>query len=97
MRFASQWYDRHKAELSAIKTYDELETYFQGGELEQAFRNFALSQDKLSCTEAEWTRTKTYMMPQVRALVGRYSPLGENAFYRLYLPIDKTVEKAKEL
>ena len=36
-------------------------------------------------------------MTQVQALVGRYSKLGDNAFYHLYLQIDDTFKKAMEL
>ena len=36
------------------------------------------------------------MMPQVNALVGRYSKLGEDAFYRLWIVVDKTVEEARK-
>jgi len=35
-----------------------------------------------------------YMMPQLKALVGRFSKLGDEAFYRFYLPIDDTIQAA---
>jgi hypothetical protein len=34
------------------------------------------------------------MMPQINALVGRYSKLNDEAFYRFYLPIDDTIQAA---
>jgi hypothetical protein len=34
------------------------------------------------------------MMPQINALVGRYSKLDEEAFYRFYLPVDETIKTA---
>jgi hypothetical protein len=34
------------------------------------------------------------MMPQIKALVGRYSKLGENAFYHQYLEVDETLMEA---
>ena len=34
------------------------------------------------------------MMPHILALVGRYSKLDDEAFYRYYLPIDDTIQKA---
>jgi hypothetical protein len=34
------------------------------------------------------------MMPQINALVGRYSKLDEEAFYRFYLPVDETIQTA---
>ena len=95
--FASDWFDKHKAEINNIKTYAQLESYIRSANLERAFLSFAESRDKLKCTESQWDKTKLYLMPQINALVGRYSPLGENAFYRLYLPIDDTVQKALTL
>lgn len=97
VRFASDWFDKHKAEINNIKTYAQLESYIRSANLERAFLSFAESRDKLKCTESQWDKTKLYLMPQINALVGRYSPLGENAFYRLYLPIDDTVQKALTL
>jgi hypothetical protein len=37
------------------------------------------------------------MMPQINALVGRYSKLDEEAFYRFYMPIDDTIKAALSL
>jgi hypothetical protein len=34
------------------------------------------------------------MMPQINALVGRYSKLDDEAFYRFYVPIDETIQTA---
>ena len=34
------------------------------------------------------------MMPQVNALVGRYSKLDQEAFYRFYMPVDETIQVA---
>jgi hypothetical protein len=34
------------------------------------------------------------MMPQLKALVGRYSKLDDEAFYRFYLPVDETIQEA---
>jgi hypothetical protein len=33
-------------------------------------------------------------MPQLKALVGRFSKLEDEAFYRFYLPIDDTIQAA---
>jgi hypothetical protein len=34
------------------------------------------------------------MMPQINGLVGRFSKVGEEAFYRFYLPIDDEIQTA---
>jgi len=35
-------------------------------------------------------------MPQINGLVGRFSKVGEEAFYRFYIPIDDIIQKAIE-
>ena len=96
MRFASAYFDKHKQELSGIEDYDKLLKYLDSAGLEQKFLSFAETKDKLVPTTIEWKTEKQYMMTQVRALVGRYSKLGDKAFYHLYLEIDDAVAVALE-
>ena len=95
MRFASFYFDHHKKELSAIDDYNKLVSYLHEASLESAFLAFAAGRDKLKPANAkEWAETRKYMLPQINALVGRYSKLGDDAFYHLYLGIDTTFEEA---
>ena len=97
MRFASAFFDRYRSELSGIRNMASLERWLDGHGIETSFLQFARSKDGLIPAPGEWEKTRSYLLPQLRALVGRYSPLGEEAFYRLYLEIDKTVDKALTL
>lgn len=95
MRFASDYFDRHKAELSRIEDYDELVKYLTSAGLEEKFLSYARAEDALvPVSPDDWKDTREYMMPQVKALVGRYSKLGDKAYYHLYLEIDDTFEEA---
>jgi len=95
MRFASWWFDTHKAELQAISDYEVLLRYLDQSALEQRFLDFALQRDALRPdSPASWAVEAPYLMTQVRALVGRYSRLGDNAFYHLYLTTDDTFAAA---
>ena len=93
MRFASAYFDTHKTELQTIDSYDGLLKYLDRADLEAGFLVFARTRDGLVPSTSEWKIERDYMMTQVRALVGRYSKLGDNAFYHLYLDTD-TVYKA---
>jgi carboxyl-terminal processing protease len=97
MRFASEMFDRHTARLASIDNYEEMDRFLDGLNLKSEFRAFARAKDGITCTEAEWEETAPYLMPQLRALIARYSKLGDNAFYKYYLPVDDTVQKALEL
>ena len=95
MRFASAYFDGHKAELQRIDSFPALERYLNSAGLEQKFLAFAAAKDGLRPkSAAEWASEKEYMMTSVRALVGRYSKLGDEAFYHIYLAIDNVFQKA---
>ena len=94
MRFASAMFDKYKSELSSISDFRKLEKYLEGLDLASQFLSFAAESDKLVPKPGEWKQTESYMMPQLKALVGRYSKLDDEAFYRFYLVIDETVCKA---
>ena len=94
MRFASKMFDKYKSELAKISDFKTLTTYLDQIGLEQQFLDYAAKEDGIKAKPGEWENTKSYMMPQINGLVGRYSKVGEEAFYRYYLPIDDTIQKA---
>ena len=94
VRFSSYYFDTHKAELQGIEDYDELLRYYSSANLEKHFLAFAKSRDGLAPSPEEWEVERRYMMTQVRALIGRYSKLGDNAFYHIYLDTDPVYQAA---
>lgn len=96
MRFASAMFDKYKGTLTSIEDFDELNRFLDRIGLPAAFKEYARTTDGITCTDKEWADTQTYLVPQVRALVGRYSKLGENAFYKMYLKVDNTLRTAIE-
>lgn len=96
MRFASAMFDKYKGTLSAISDYEALNRALDKMDIPSSFREYASAKDGITCTQKEWDETSGYLIPQLRALVGRYSKLGENAFYKMYLDVDTTLKKAIE-
>ena len=94
MRFASAMFDRYASRLSDISTFDAMDSFLRSENIAGKFLRYAADVDNIRCTDAEWAQSKSYMLPEVYALVSRYSRLGENAFYKYWLPIDNTVEAA---
>ena len=97
VRFASKMFDKYKSELAKISDFNALTRYLEQIDLEQQFLDYAYKVDGIKAKPGEWEKTKSYMMPQINGLVGRYSKVGEEAFYRYYLPIDDTIQKALEV
>ncbi len=97
VRFASAYFDKHKEELAAIDEYDNLTTYLDNAGLEREFLDFAKKTEGIAPKAAEWASDKQYIMTQVYALVGRYSKLGDNAYYHIFLKIDDIFEEALKI
>lgn len=94
MRFASSIFDKYKAQITRIDDFDELTQYLESISLEDQFLKYAAEVDKVKPVKGEWEESREYMMPQVNGLVGRYSKLGEEAFYRFYLSLDDAIQAA---
>lgn len=94
MRFASYIFDKYAKQLSEIDDYKKLDAFLDGLNIPSAFQSYAASVDGIRPAAGEWTETEEYLIPQLRALIGRYSKLSDNAFYRIYLKIDPVVKAA---
>ena len=94
MRFASNFFDGNKTALSRIDDFERLDRWMNEVGVEQQFLNYAAKVENLKPAAGEWEKTRWYMLPQVKALVGRYSKLQDEAFYRFYLPIDNEFQTA---
>ena len=94
MRFASSVFDKYRGTLTSFEDFASLERWIDSIDLESQFLDYAARVEKLTPKNGEWEETKSYMMPQLKALVGRYSMLNDEAFYRFYLPVDETIQAA---
>lgn len=94
VRFASAMFDKYKSELAGIDDFQTLDRYLESIRLDEQFLEYAAKQDGIKPKKGEWADSRTYMMPQIKALVGRYSKLDDEAFYRFYMPIDDTIQAA---
>ena len=94
VRFASAMFDKYKGELAEIEDFDKLAAYLESIDLDSQFLEFADKVDGIRPAKGEWAESRVYMMPQINALVGRYSKLSDEAFHRFYIPIDDNIQTA---
>ncbi len=94
MRFAQAMLDKYRGSLSGIDDFGELDRFLDGIDLGSQFLGYAACVDGLKPKDGEWAETEPYLIPQLKALVGRFSKLEDEAFYRFYLPIDDTIQAA---
>lgn len=94
MRFAQSMFDKYRTSLSKIDDFDSLNSYLDQIDLAGQFIGYAARVDGIKLKKGEWEDSEPYMMPQLKALVGRFSKLEDEAFYRFYIPIDDTIQAA---
>ena len=94
MRFAADMFDKYRNQLREIDSYEGMDAFLRRIDVPGQFRQYALRRDGITVRDDEYADTLPYLEPQLNALVARYSKLGENAFYKYYLPVDNTVTAA---
>ena len=92
VRFAQSMFDKYRTSLSKIDDFDSLNSYLDQMDLAGQFIDYAARVDGIKLKKGEWEDSEPYMMPQLKALVGRFSKLEDEAFYRFYIPIDDTIQ-----
>ena len=94
VRFAQHMFDKYRGSLSLIDDYKELECFLDNIDVPSQFLEYAATVDGITPAAGEWKESEGYMLPQLKALVGRFSKLGDEAFHRFYLPIDDSIQAA---
>ena len=95
-RFTLEFSDRNRARLNGINTVEELDRFFaEQPNLLNDFVAFA-SRSGVSPNAADIAKSKALILSQLKAYIGRNSPLEDNAFYHCIQLIDPVVDKALE-
>lgn len=93
-RFTIEYSDQHRKELNAIESMDQLDAFFaKSPQLLDQFVRYAATQG-VAPVPREIERSKAVMLAQIKAYVGRNTPLEENAFSQAMEKIDPVVKKA---
>ncbi len=92
-RFATKIVDQHRAQTREIKDMASLERFLNSMDLKSEFIAFTKSYG-FTPTASDWAVSGDIIMTQIKALIGRYTPMDDQAFYPIYLKIDNTVQAA---
>lgn len=91
VKFANALADRYRARLREITTLEALEDFLSSIDLKERFIEYTTSQGVVP-GEKDWDVSGEVILTQAGALVGRYSALGEEGFYPIYLRIDNVID-----
>ena len=89
-RFASDMADDYRGEFKGVKEMSELKKLLSSIDLEGKFLRYAADKNIVPVKD-EWKESKPLVMNTIWALMGRYSPLEDRAFYPIMHEIDDDV------
>lgn len=95
IRFSMYFADRNRPALVKIGTLPELDAFYAAIDLEKQFREYARQQG-VACTGPQWTVCRRIVLTQVKAYVGRNTPMDDGGFYPYLGTIDNVLQKAVE-
>ena len=93
VKYANQVSDRYRARLREIHDLGTLNRFLDGLDLKNDFIAFTKAQGVVP-TAAEWEVSGPLILVQLRALIGRNTPMNDDAFYPIYLSTDNVIEAA---
>lgn len=91
VKYANLVSDRNRAALSQIRDLASLNRFLDGQGLKDGFISYAASQG-VQATPQEWEISGETILVQIRALIGRNTPMNDDAFYPIYLTIDNVIK-----
>jgi carboxyl-terminal processing protease len=87
--------DEYRPSLNKIKSMKDLNNLFKEVNFEARFLSFAAA-NGIKPGAGEWEESKDLINNHIKAFIGRYSPLDDNAFYPILLEKDNMVIAAIE-
>lgn len=93
-KYTLEYTDRHRAKLNAITSVQQLNAFFDADkELYNNFVNYA-ARHGVSASKKEMELSRKVLEAQIRAYIGRNTPLDEVGFYSQLYVIDDTLLRA---
>ena len=89
-RFGVQMADLYRERLNEIKSLTVLKEFFATIEFGERFLSYAASHGVVP-GEGEWEESREQIINDIMAYIGRYSPLGDDAFFPILFEKDNTV------
>lgn len=93
IRFSNLFADKHRAALNACRSLSQLNAIFAAQDLEGAFKAYAAGAG-IELPTDQWNECKEIILPQAKALIGRNTPLEDEAFYSYVAQVDNAFQAA---
>lgn len=91
IKYANKVSDRHRSQLRELNDLASVESFLNSLDLASGFKVFAASEG-VTPSAGDWAVSGDIIVTQVKALIGRYTPLSDAAFYPIYLRMDNVID-----
>jgi len=92
-RYTLDFTDHHRREIDAIKSLEQLDSMFERYNLVEDFVAYA-ERNGVVRNSAQIATSHSIIKAQLRAYIGRNTPLGDAAFYYSIYPVDNVLRRA---
>ncbi len=93
MKFSAKMAEKYRSQLGEVSQMEELNLLLDNMNLQSALYSY-LRANSVDVPKAQWDESGKVIMTQLRALIGRYSKLEDNAFYPIIDDIDNVLQRA---
>lgn len=94
-RYTLDFTDRHRSDIDSIKSLKQLDSMFERYNLVEDFVAYA-DRHGVARNRGQIATSRQIISAQLRAYIGRNTPLGDAAFYYNIYPNDKVLQRAVE-
>ncbi len=94
-RYTLEFTDRHRSDIDSIKSLEQLDSLFERYNLVDDFVAYA-ERHGVARNRGQIATSRNIISAQLRAYIGRNTPLGDAAFYYNIYPNDKVLQRAVE-
>ncbi len=94
-RYTLDFTDRHRSDIDSIKSLKQLDSMFERYNLVEDFVAYA-ERHGVARNRGQIATSRQIISAQLRAYIGRNTPLGDAAFYYNIYPNDKVLQRAVE-
>lgn len=92
-RYTLEFTDRHREAIDQLESLEELDSLFDRNDLMRDFVAYA-ERNGVATHRAQLATSREIIRAQIRAYIGRNTPVGDAAFYYNIYPVDNVLQRA---
>jgi carboxyl-terminal processing protease len=92
-KYSVETADRYRVKMAAMHDLKTVDDFLNGMDIANGFLAYA-KRNGVVPKKGEWETASPVLVTYIRALIARYTPLDDDAFYPIFLSVDNVVDAA---